>query len=79
MKMRNYRVSTPLGELDLRLADTSTVGELLEWLLTNDALNRGDILELVVNGQTVRNELTFGMLNLPDGTELMVLATGTSV
>lgn len=79
MRMRNYKVSTPLEEFEIGLLDTSTVGEFLDWLVTSGRLHPGDALELAVRGTTVQTFHTFGMLDLPDGEELMVLASGTSV
>lgn len=69
-------IGTPLGPFQTTMHPDAKVSDLIEHVVSEKPLARGDVFELAVGGQVVPSDLYLDML--PEG-GIELLATGTIV
>ena len=69
-------ILTPLGPFDAYIEPEATVADLIEYVVANKPLHRGDLFELIVDGVVIDPAL--GLDRLPKG-KTEVIATGRAI
>lgn len=73
---RHVMIKTPLGPFKTDLEPNATVADLIEHVVSEKPLHRGDLFELVIDGVVVSPETGLDRLSSDD---LEIIATGGAI